>query len=47
MTCLFIQMKQMQHRMQEQLKTHQQEQLFRLQHEPQKLLGNLQNTAGT
>ncbi|KAK7169138.1 hypothetical protein R3I93_005208 [Phoxinus phoxinus] len=41
------QLKQMQHRMQEQLKTHQQEQLFRLQHEPQRLLGKPQNTAET
>lgn len=43
---LFVQLKQMQHRMQEQLKAHQQEQLLRLQHEPQRLLGKPQNTAG-
>lgn len=36
----------MQYRMQEQLKAHQQEQLLRLQHEPQRLLGIPQNTAG-
>ncbi|XP_051762007.1 centromere protein J isoform X2 [Ctenopharyngodon idella] len=41
------QLKQMQHRMQEQLKAHQQEQLLRLQHEPQRLLGKPQNTAET
>uniref|UniRef100_A0A672RJS3 Centromere protein J C-terminal domain-containing protein n=1 Tax=Sinocyclocheilus grahami TaxID=75366 RepID=A0A672RJS3_SINGR len=38
------QLKQMQHRMQEQLKAQQQEQL---QHEPQRLLGKPQNTAET
>ncbi len=43
---LFVQLKQMQHRMQEQLKAHQKEQLLRLQHEPQRLLGKPQNTAG-
>ncbi|XP_016365157.1 centromere protein J isoform X1 [Sinocyclocheilus rhinocerous] len=41
------QLKQMQHRMQEQLKAQQQEQLLRLQHEPQRLLGKPQNTAET
>lgn len=41
------QLKQMQYRMQEQLKAHQQEQLLRLQHEPQRLLGIPQNTAET
>ncbi|XP_016147795.1 uncharacterized protein [Sinocyclocheilus grahami] len=41
------QLKQMQHRMQEQLKAHQQEQLLRLQHEPQRLVGKAQNTAET
>lgn len=41
---LFVQLKQMQLRMQEQLKAHQQEQLLR--HEPQRLLGKPQNTAG-
>ncbi|XP_043105078.1 centromere protein J [Puntigrus tetrazona] len=40
------QLKQMQHRMQEQLKAHQQEHL-RLQHEPQRFLGKPQNTAET
>ncbi|XP_016309761.1 centromere protein J isoform X2 [Sinocyclocheilus anshuiensis] len=43
----FEQLKQMQHRMQEQLKAQQQEQLLRLQHEPQRLLGKPQNTAET
>uniref|UniRef100_A0A8C2I455 Centrosomal P4.1-associated protein n=1 Tax=Cyprinus carpio TaxID=7962 RepID=A0A8C2I455_CYPCA len=43
---LFVQLKQMQHRMQEQLKAHQQEQLLRLNHEPQRLVGKAQNTAG-
>ncbi|KAK2904980.1 hypothetical protein QQF64_033162 [Cirrhinus molitorella] len=41
------QLKQMQHRMQEQLKAHQQEQLLRLQNEPQRLLGKAQNTPET
>ncbi|XP_067300011.1 centromere protein J [Pseudorasbora parva] len=40
------QLKQMQHRMQEQLKAHQQGQL-RLQNEPQRLLGNPRNAAET
>ncbi|KTF83091.1 hypothetical protein cypCar_00014691 [Cyprinus carpio] len=39
------QLKQMQHRMQEQLNAHQQEQLLRLNHEPQRLVGKAQNTA--
>nr|XP_055070437.1 centromere protein J [Misgurnus anguillicaudatus]XP_055070438.1 centromere protein J [Misgurnus anguillicaudatus]XP_055070440.1 centromere protein J [Misgurnus anguillicaudatus] len=38
------QLKQMQHRMQEQLKTHQQEQQLRLQHEQQSLQRTAQNT---
>uniref|UniRef100_A0A8C1GRJ5 Centrosomal P4.1-associated protein n=1 Tax=Cyprinus carpio TaxID=7962 RepID=A0A8C1GRJ5_CYPCA len=38
-------LKQMQHRMQEQLNAHQQEQLLRLNHEPQRLVGKAQNTA--
>ncbi|XP_021334644.1 centrosomal P4.1-associated protein [Danio rerio] len=41
------QLKQMQYRMQEQLKAHQQEQLLRQQREPQRLLAIPQNTAET